>query len=122
VKNVIGENMIPGGAHLAAVNGMGALDCFLLMFPPKQLASMDDLTNHELAKLEMNATNTSELLKFFGVLILMTTYEFTSRESLWSSTAPMKYLPAPHLGLTGMSKHWFEDLFRAVRWSKQPSE
>jgi len=76
----------------------------------------------ELEKLEANTTNTLELLKFFGVLILMTSFEFTSRASLWSSVAPMKYRPAPHFGLTGMSKHRFDDLFRAIRWSKQPSE
>ena len=92
------------------------------MFPPKQLVAMVDLTNIELVKLEANTTNTSEILKFFGVLILMTSFEFTSRESLWSSVAPMKYKPAPHFGLTGMSKHRFNDLFRAIQWSKQPSE
>ena len=92
------------------------------MFPPKQLIMMVDLTNNELAKLDANPTNTSELLKFFGVLILMTSFEFTSRASLWSSVAPMKYRPAPHFGLTGMSKHQFDGLFRAMRWSKQPSK
>jgi hypothetical protein len=100
VRNVIGENLIPGAANLAAVNSMSAIVFFLLMFPQKQLVSMVDLTNYELAKLELNATNTSELLELFGVLILMTFFEFTSRASLWSSVAPMKYQPAPHFGLT----------------------
>jgi Transposase IS4 len=95
---------------------------FFLMFPPKQLILMVELTNHELVQLDLNATNTSELLKFFSVLILMTTYEFTSRASLWSLTALMKYRPAPHFGLTGMSKHQFEYLFRTVMCSKQPPE
>ena len=63
VRNVIGENLIPGAANLAAVNSMSAIVFFLLMFPQKQLASMVDLTNYELAKLELNATNTSELLE-----------------------------------------------------------
>ncbi len=62
------------------------------------------------------------LFKFFGFLILMTSFEFTSRASLWSSVVPMKYRPAPCFGLTGMSKHQFDDLFRAMRWSKQPSK
>ena len=52
----------------------------------------------------------------------MTSFEFTSRGSLWSSVAPMKYKPAPHFGLTRMLKHRFDDLFRAIRWSKQPSQ
>jgi hypothetical protein len=121
VRNVLGENLYPGAPN-SAINGMSAMDFFLLMFPPKQLVAKVDLTSIELAKLEANTTNTSELLKFFGVLILMTSFEFTSRPSLWSSVAPMKYQPAPHFGLTGMSKHRFDNLFCAIRWSKQPSE
>jgi hypothetical protein len=69
----------------------------------------------ELEKLEANMTDTSELLKFFGVLILITSFEFTSKASLWSSIAPMKYQPAPNFGLTGMLKHRSDDLFRAIR-------
>ena len=121
VRNGVGENLYPGQPNLA-INSMSATDFFLLIFPPKQLVAMVDLTNIELEKLEVNTTNTSDLLKFFGVLILMTSFEFTSRASLWSSVAPMKYQPAPHFGLTGMSRHCFDDLFRAIRWSKQPSE
>ena len=122
VKNVLGENLYPGALN-AATNGRSALDFFLLMFPPKQLVVMVDLTNIELVKLEANTINTSELLKFFGVLILMTSFEFTSRASLlWSSVAPMKCKAAPHFGLTRMPKHCFNDLFCALQWSKQPSE
>ena len=122
MKNVLGENLYPGAPN-AATNGMSALDFFLLVFPPKQLVVMVDLTKIELVKLEANTTNTLDLLKFFGVLILMISFQFTSRTSLWSSVAPMKtYKPAPHFGLTGMSKHRFNDLFHAMRWSKQPSE
>ena len=77
---------------MAAINGNATIDFFLVMFPPKQLVSVVDLTNYELAKLEQNASNTSELLKFFGVLTLMTSFEFTFRASLCSSSvAPMKY-------------------------------
>ena len=90
------------------------------MFPPKQLIDMVELTNTELTKLELNKTNCSEMLKFFGVVLLISKFEFTSRASLWSSVAPSKYQPAPHFGLTEMSKHRFDDLFRAVRWSNQP--
>ncbi len=77
---------------------------------------MGELTNTKLTKLELNKTNCSEMLKYFGVILLMTKLW----ASLWSSVAPSKYQPAPHFGLTEMSKHRFDDLFRAVRWSNQP--
>jgi hypothetical protein len=80
-RNVVGENLYRGQPN-SAINSMSAMDFFLLMFPPKQLVAMIDLTNIELEKLEANTTYTSELLKFFGVLILMTSLELTSRASL----------------------------------------
>ena len=94
---------------------------FLLMFPPKQLTDMVRWTNIQLHKSSMKETMPSEVLKFFGILILTTTFEFTSRTSLWNTTAWSKYRPAPQFGLTGMSKNRFEDLFSCMRWSFQPA-
>ncbi len=56
---LVRSNIIPGAVNSAAINGMSAFDFFLLMFPQKQLVSMVDLTHYELAKVELNATNTS---------------------------------------------------------------
>ena len=119
VRTAVGDILIPGAGNIAALNDMSALDFFLLMFPPKQLTAMVELTNIELAKYNQQITDTSEMLKFFGLMILMTTYEFTSRATLWATTAPMKYRPAAHFGRTGMSRNRFNEMFRAVRWSKQ---
>ncbi len=71
-----------------------------------------------------NFGETIQCVAFVATLrfALMTSFEFTFRASLWSSVAPMKYRPAPCFGLTGMSKHQFNDLFCAMRWSKQPSK
>ncbi len=103
IRNNMGDVLVPG-ANTAAISDITPLDFFLLMFPPKQFIDMVELTNTELTKLELNKTNCSEMLKFFGAILLMTKFEFTSRASLWSSVAPSKYQPAPHFGLTGMSK------------------
>jgi Transposase IS4 len=81
------------------------------MFPPKQLRDMVHWTNIELSNyLELKQTSSSELLKLFGILILMTKFEFTSRASFWLTMAWSMYQPTPQFGLTGMSKHMFEDL------------
>jgi hypothetical protein len=48
-----------------------------------------------------------EILKFFGDLILMAKFEFGSKASLWSTTAPSKYIPAPANGRTDMSRNRF---------------
>jgi hypothetical protein len=64
------------------------LEYFLLMFPPKQIDDMIQYTNKEMRKLNSQATNDGELLKFFGILILATRFEFGNRATLWKSSSP----------------------------------
>mgnify|MGYP003546679353 FL=1 len=70
---------------------MSRLDFFLLMFPPKQLTDMVRLTNEALDRRQQKQTTKGEILKLFGIMILMTSFEFTSRASLWSTVANYKY-------------------------------
>ena len=52
---------------------------------------------------------TGGLLKYFGIMILATRYEFGSRADLWSTTNTSKYVEAPCLGKkTGMSRNRFD--------------
>lgn len=44
------------------------------MFPPYQLVDTDELTNSELTKLELNKAKEHELLKLFGVILIMTKF------------------------------------------------
>jgi Transposase IS4 len=122
VRNSVGDVFIPNHGNAVLAQDVSPLDFFLLMFPPKQLTDMVRWTNVELYESSLKQTTTSEMLKFFGVIILMTKFEFTSRASLWSTTASSKYRPAPQFGLTGMSKHRFEELFSHTRWSHQPED
>ena len=55
----------------------------------------------------------------FGIFILIAHYEFGSRSELWANTQKHKYLPAVSLGNTGMSRHRFDNLFKALRFSRQ---
>lgn len=96
---VLGDVLVPG-ANTAAINNTTPLDFFLLKFPPKQLIDMVTLTNAKLTKLELNKTNSSEMLKFFGIILLTTKFEFTSRASLWLTVAP-----------SSKAMHRFDDQF-----------
>ena len=95
------------------------LEYFMMSFPPAQLDTMLRLTNLALIAGSKKVTTKRELLKYFGVMILCTRYEFTSRASLWSTTAPSKYVPATGLGKTGMSRTRFDHLWRYMVWSEQ---
>ena len=121
VRNSVGEAFTPG-VNVRLTQDVSPLEFFLLMFPPKQLTDMVRWTNLQLLRSSLKLTDASELLKFFGVLILTTKFEFTTRASLWSTMAWSKYRPAPQFGMTGMSKHRFEELFVHTRWSHQPED
>jgi len=65
-------------------------------------------------------TTLGELLKWFGVLILTTRFEFGNCSELWSHIPRCKYIPAPDFGKTGMRRNRFDDLWRFMEWSYQP--
>ena len=112
VRNALGEPLILNNA--AGFSKMSRFDFFLLMFPPTQLTDMVRLTNDELVRRGKSNTTKGEILKLFGVMILITSFEFTSRASLWSTVATYKYRPAPCFGKTGMARQRFDDLLSAL--------
>jgi len=67
-------------------------------------------------------TTAGELLKWFGVLILITRFEYGDRASLWSPETDSRYIPPPMLGRTGMTRPRFDELFQYMEWSEQPEE
>ena len=67
-----------------------------MLFPPEQLQLILQLTNNELAMARKNYTMAGEIVKFFGVMLLVTQFEFGSWASLWSNTSTNKYIPRWH--------------------------
>jgi hypothetical protein len=59
------------------------------------------------------------MLRFIGIMILATRFEFRSRASLLSTTGT-KYIPAVGMGQRGMSRDRFDKLWACVRISDQP--
>jgi Transposase IS4 len=101
------------------------LDYFLAVFPRKQLQEMEERTNNILESLnpQLQPTTVGEILKFFGVLILITRFEFGKRSSLWATKGFTRLVPPANFGrVTGMSRQRFDDLLRHMVWSEQPKE
>ena len=94
---------------------------FLLMFTTNYFLKIFQLTNTQLEKVLQRETNWQEILKFFGVLVLMTRFELGSRVSLWLTFYPSKYVPAAHFGKTGMFHPRFDFLFCWIWFSDQPN-
>jgi hypothetical protein len=88
------------------------LDYFLVMMPASQLLEMTRLTNIQLQKSgsQKAATSQGELLRFIGVLLLFTRFEFGSRASL-CYTVGSKYIQAASFGKAGMLRGRFDTVW-----------
>jgi Transposase IS4 len=118
-RNAVGD-MLTTGSNLD--KSMTRLQTFLLMFPPNYLVEIVNLTNQQLTIASEKTTTKGEIVKFFGVILLITRFEFNSRSDLWSSKPINKYIPSPDFGKTGMPRKRFDTLWRYIRWSDQPKD
>lgn len=97
------------------------LQYFLWMFPPLALALIVAETSHQLRKKGYKVVTVGEMLKFFGILVLATRYEFGERRSLWATRSQHRYKPAADFGTkTGMSRKRFDQIWSCLPFSKQP--
>ena len=115
------NGLVLGPSKKEASAGMSRLNFFMLMFPPNHILKIFQLMNTQLARVRQKEKNWQEILKFFGISVLMTQFEFGPRVSLWSTFAPSKYVPAAHFEKTGMFCPRFDLLFRCIRFSDQPN-
>jgi Transposase IS4 len=85
-------------------------DYFFAMFLYAHLGGIVLLTNVNLLQQKRALISVGELLKFFGVLVLMTRFEFGKRHDLWKTSPISKYILAPAFGNTGMPRNRFDDI------------
>ena len=105
------------------ITSMSRLDIFLLMFPPQQLQHIINLTNKNLRKQGLRATTKGEIIKYFGIIILGTRFEFKARRDLWNVRSKSRFIDPPRFGeKTGMGRVRFDDLWSAMRFSDQSEE
>ena len=90
------------------------------MFPLGYLSTIVAYTNNKMESKGFKFTTRGEILKFFGILILMTRFEFNGRRSLWSTNTASKYLPPPMFGNI-MSRNRFEQLRQNVMFGSEVS-
>ena len=99
------------------------LDYFLMSFPNAEMELCLIETNKQLREQQKRETSVNELYKLFGIIILITRFETTSRAQLWSTVSQNKYIPAVELGsMAGMPRQRFDDLWSTLRWSCQLKE
>jgi Transposase IS4 len=97
------------------------LDYFMVAFPPNALKRILILTNKSLRKNKGKEIELGELLRFFGVVLLITKFDFRRRRELWNTVLSFKYIPSPQFGIhTGMCHNCFEEI--CLVFSAQPDK
>ena len=96
------------------------LEYFTAVYPVAMVEECVRRTNMELLLKGKEIVDLGEMMKFFGVAILATRFEFGSRRELWSMRSISQYIPAPCFGRTGMSRDRFDTIFSHLRFCHQP--
>lgn len=78
------------------------------LFPDVHWNNMVHWTSNKLREISQPEVCPSELLRFLGVIILTTRFQFGSRREPWSRNPTYKCIPAPCFGHAGFSRHRFE--------------
>jgi Transposase IS4 len=84
VRSITGDLIFEGGDAIFGDNRRTPYEYFMAIFPLDALMRIVMLTSEKLRKKGKQVTRGGEILKFFGILILGTRYEFGSRANLWS--------------------------------------
>ena len=92
VGDVFGPGCDVGGKQWSPI------DYFFMMFPMTHTQAIVQLTNEGLSDNNKVPTTAGMILKFFGMIILCTKFEFKSWSSLWSTTAASNMFQLHPLG------------------------
>jgi hypothetical protein len=92
---------------------------FFLMYPPKALLHFLSCTNDVLRADGRIEVVYEEMIKFFGIIILATRFEFTARSTLWSKARVSRFYQLPAFGTTGMTRNRFDEIWKCMRFSHQ---
>lgn len=99
-----------------APQGMKPIDFFLYMFPPSHLQKIAEATSARLVRKAHKPTTVAEILRFFGVLVLMTRTEFSDRRSLWGGKGHNSRVQQVDLS-PDISRHRFEEIAAHISYS-----
>ena len=87
LRTTIGSKLTPGCEERKTFS---RLDYFLLLLPPNQIRWTTLYTYQQLAKHGEEGTTKGEIIKWFGIIILATRFEFGDRANLWSTVSLSK--------------------------------
>ena len=115
VTDPIGNTIHEG----SEISSMPPYEYFLWVFPMRHFTAIVSWTDANLQKKGVEVlTSAGEVLKFFGVIILMTRFEFSKRRDLWKTESSFKYKPVAKFGRF-IARNRFEVLMSCIAFSRQ---
>jgi Transposase IS4 len=108
VRSITGDLIFDGGDAICGDNRPMSYEYFIAIFPPDALMRIVMLTSEKLREKGKQVTTGGVILKFFGIFILGTRYDFGSRADLWPSSSRNILFDPPAFGRrTGMPRDRF---------------
>jgi hypothetical protein len=98
------------------------LQAFLMSMPPAQLDKELELMDANLKRLGKPGTSKRELLRFYGVIILISRLRPHDCRELWNGKSHSKYIIGQDLSRTGITRHWFDDMLTCWEVGECPKE
>jgi hypothetical protein len=83
------------------------IDYFHAVMPQYTMQRLLKETNKELSDRDLEILTHTELLRFFGVCLLITQFDFDNCRDLWMMATGSNYMVPPNLAAMGMSRHRF---------------
>ena len=87
------------------------IDFLLDTLPRDELNLIVPFKNVEILKNTFPATTISDIIKWFGVLILTTCCKFPSRHDMWYSRSQYKYIGTTEMGNKGLTRQMFDNMW-----------
>ncbi len=94
VRVATGNNVI----ERCGIGDLQPYDCFLSMFPHDHVRKIVQWSSKRLAEAGKRQKSIGEILRFFGVLVLCTRFEFGRRRQLWAAERTSKNISVPQFG------------------------
>ena len=113
LKTIFGDSVFPV-SHID--KNMKRIYFLLETLPRNELKLIVTLKNVVILKNILTATTISDTIKLFGVIILITCYEFLSRHDIWSSRSQYKYIVTPAMVNKGLTRPMFDNLWSCIQF------
>ena len=113
LKTIFGDYVLPV-SHVD--KKMKRIDFLLEKLPRDELNLIVTLKHLEILKNILPATTISDIIKLFGVIILITCYKFPSHHDMWYPRSQYKYIGTPAMANKVLTRPMFDNMGSCIQF------